>query len=117
MQATAEPPAKDLTGGYLSRVRRNGAVTYAQILSESGELASDGYGVQTADVFIYDRIVTRPAHRRKGLATALMTHLHLARNVPYGPEVLVATEAGRALYETLGWETISPYSTALIEQS
>lgn len=94
MQATTEPPAKDLIGGYLSRVRRNGAVTHAQIFSESGELAADGYAVQTADVFIYDRIVTRPAHRRKGLAKALMTHLHSARKVPCGPEVLVATEAG-----------------------
>lgn len=114
MQATVEPAARRLAVGYQIRVRRNAAVTHAQIFCDSGELAAEGYAVETADVFVYDRIVTQPAHRRKGLAQVLMTKLYAQWQVDGGPQVLVATEAGRALYAALGWETVSPYSTASI---
>jgi len=43
-----------------------------------------------------------------------MTTLHAAKQHPSSPELLVATEDERALYSMLGWETISPYSTASI---
>jgi GNAT superfamily N-acetyltransferase len=89
-------------------------VLEARIFSETGALAASGYAAETRGVFIYDRIVTEPEHRRKGLGHTLMLTLHSARQHPSGPELLVATEDGRALYSTLGWETISPYSTASI---
>jgi hypothetical protein len=43
-----------------------------------------------------------------------MTTLLAAKQHSSSPELLVATDDGRALYSTLGWETISPYSTASI---
>lgn len=114
MRAGGEPPARHLPDGYRIEVKRVGIVWEARIFSESGALAASGYAAETPDVFIYDRIVTAPEHRRKGLGHALMRSLHDARQQMSGPELLVATEDGRALYSTLGWETISPYSTASI---
>ena len=116
MQSTSEPAARRLAVGYQIRVERYGVVTHAQIFCNSGELAADGYAVETTDVFIYDRIVTRPEHRRKGLAQVLMTKLYAARQLDCGPQVLVATEAGRVLYTALGWDAVSPYSTASISR-
>lgn len=64
--------------------------------------------------FVYDRIITDPDHRRRGLGRALMQTLHDARHNLSATELLVATEDGRTLYSALGWTTISPYSTASI---
>ncbi|WP_242443674.1 GNAT family N-acetyltransferase [Sphingobium sp. LB126] len=89
-------------------------VLEARIFFETGALAASGYAVETGDICIYDRIVTEPDHRRKGLGHALMRALHDARRHVGGMELLVATQDGQALYSTLGWETISPYSTASI---
>lgn len=115
MQASAEAAARRLAVGYQIRVRRDGAVTHAQIFCDTGELAAEGYAAETADVFIYDRIITQLRHRRKGLAQVLIANLYAARQID-GPQVLVATEAGRVLYSALGWETVSPYSTASISR-
>lgn len=114
MQATREPPARCLAEGYRVEVERAGTVLEARIFSEAGDLAASGYATESDNVFIYDRIITAPEHRRKGLGHALMLTLHDARPHTACMELLVATEDGRALYSTLGWETISPYSTASI---
>lgn len=114
MRATGEPDPRRLADGYRIEARRVGMVLEARIISETGALAASGYAAETQDVFIYDRIVTEPAHRRKGLGHLLMLTLHAARQRSGNPQLLVATEDGRALYSTLGWETISPYSTASI---
>ena len=114
MRAIDKPPARRLPDGYAIEVDRVGAVIEARIASETGALAASGYAAETRGVFIYDRIVTEPEHRRKGLAHVLMCTLHDTKQDPANPELLVATEDGRALYSTLGWETISPYSTASI---
>jgi GNAT superfamily N-acetyltransferase len=92
-------------------------VSQARIYSEEGALAANGYAAETNDTFIYDRIVTEPEHRRKGLGHALMMALRTTRQRPDNTELLVATEAGRDLYLSLGWETISPYATASITAS
>jgi hypothetical protein len=55
-------------------------------------------------------------HRRKGLGRAVMSLLGRAKARPSLPEVLIATEDGRKLYEALGWRTLSPYSTACIPE-
>lgn len=114
MQATGNFPVRRLADGYRIEVKRVGMVSEARIFSEAGMLAAIGYAAETRNVFIYDRIVTEPDHRRKGLGHALMQTLHDARRNANNMELLVATEDGRALYSTLGWETISPYSTASI---
>ncbi|WP_246152594.1 GNAT family N-acetyltransferase [Sphingomonas montanisoli] len=114
MRAIHTPPVRRLPNGYAIEVSRAGAVMEARIASETGALAASGYAAEAWGVFIYDRIVTAPEHRRKGLGQVLMRALHDARRHSANPELLVATEDGRALYSTLGWETISPYSTASI---
>ncbi|WP_404969369.1 GNAT family N-acetyltransferase [Sphingomonas sp. PP-CC-1A-547] len=91
-------------------------VSEARIFSNGGALAASGYAAETNSVFVYDRIITEPAHRRRGLGRALMQTLHDARQSANSRELLVATEDGRALYSALGWETISPYSTASIAE-
>jgi len=114
MQASGEPIRRHLTEGYRIEAEHVGMVSEARVYSKAGALAASGYAVETREVFIYDRIVTDPQHRRKGLGHAIMTTLHAAKQHPSNPELLVATEDGRALYSTLGWEPISPYSTASI---
>ncbi len=114
MQASDGRAERPLADGYRTEVRRNGAVVEARIWSDTGLLAAGGYAAETQDVFIYDRIVTDPAHRRKGLGQAVMTTLRAVKQHPARPELLVATQDGEALYSTLGWRTISAYSTASI---
>lgn len=100
--------------GYTIEVKRTGMVSEARVFTEAGALAASGYAAETNDVFVYDRIITEPNHRRRGLARALMQTLHDSRQNPSATELLVATEDGRTLYSALGWTTISPYSTASI---
>lgn len=114
MQASGEPIEGQLVEGYRVEAKRVGKVSEARIFSETGALAASGYAAETPEVFIYDRIVTEPQHRRKGLGHAIMATLQAAKQHPGSPELLVATEDGRALYSTLGWEIISSYSTASI---
>jgi len=96
---------------YTLETLRSGAVTEVRIWSGTGELAASGYAAETGHIFIYDRIVTAPAHQRRGLGRLLMATLRKAKQGAATPERLVATEQGRALYEALGWRTLSEFST------
>lgn len=96
---------------YTVESSRMGAVTEVRILSATGELAASGYAAETEHIFIYDRIVTAPEHQRRGLGRLLMATLREAKLNASTPERLVATEEGRALYEALGWRTLSVFST------
>ncbi len=107
-------PRRTLADGYRITTEQSGPVVAVRILGETGELAASGYGAETDHVFVYDRIVTEPAHRRKGLGHVLMQTLHAARRDPDSLELLVATDDGRALYETLGWRVVAPYASASI---
>ncbi|MGH6878591.1 MAG: GNAT family N-acetyltransferase [Rhizomicrobium sp.] len=106
--------ARQLPAGYRLETKTNSAVTHACVLSATGELAASGYAAEYAGVFIYDRILTTEAHRRKGLGAIVMTALASARQSSSAPQILAATPAGRALYLTLGWSDCAPYTTAAI---
>ena len=93
-------------------VEQNGPVITSRIYTSDGALAASGYAVETEQVFIYDRILTETDHRRLGLATAVMAILSSRRRSKASRQVLVATPQGRCLYEELGWEIYSPYTTA-----
>lgn len=88
--------------------QRNGAVVTATVRHGSGELGARGtMGLTGADA-IADRIETQPAHRRRGLASAVMSSL--ARSaVGQGAEhgILVASLDGQRLYATLGWRPVA----------
>lgn len=111
----AAPPP--LAAGYSLQLYRSGPTLSARIVTGRGELAASGHAAEADGVFIYDQIETAPAHQRRGLASYLMQALRSTRKSPAATQVLVATAAGRALYETLGWEMRSPYTTAHVVDS
>ncbi|SDX01317.1 Acetyltransferase (GNAT) family protein [Lysobacter enzymogenes] len=104
-------PAPD---GYTVELYRAGPVARACVVAADGELAASGYAAETADVFVYDRIETAPSHRRKGLGAAVMSALGAARKSRANPQLLVASEDGRALYARLGWTVLAPFAAAAI---
>jgi len=114
MQAGDPPAEKPIPDVYTIEIDRAGDITHVRITSPDADLAASGYAVQTRIAFIYDRIVTAPDHRRKGLGNAVMATLRRAGHDRDTPELLVATSDGRALYASIGWRTLSPYSTAAL---
>lgn len=109
----APDSAPSLSPEYRAEIERDGDVIFARI-TMGDALAASGYAAEQGGVFVYDRIVTEEAHRRRGLGRALMALLGRARRSPGSREILTATAAGRALYLTMGWRDYSPYSTAMI---
>jgi len=112
MQAERWPAPRALPPGYRCETAVEGPVSRAEILTEDGALAASGHAAETAEAFVFDRIVTAPEHRRKGLGVAVMAALRATRTRPHLPELLVATEEGRRLYQHLGWRVLAPYATS-----
>ena len=110
----APADARPLPPGYAAELTVAGPVASVRITTDTGDLAASGYAAELDGVFAYDRIVTDPAHGRRGLGSAVMATLATARRSSASRQVLVATAAGRALYETLGWTVCSPYATAVL---
>ena len=106
--------APDLPAGYRLEVTTSQAITTARILTGGGGIAASGHAVEYAGVFVFDRIVTEAAHRRRGLGRVLIAALGSRRRSDSARRVLVATEDGAKLYASLGWQIESPYSTATI---
>lgn len=104
-----------LPAGYALELTGGAPTTVARITTADGQEAARGRMVCVGDVVIYDRIATEPGHRRRGLARALLLALEAAARARGGRRgLLVATTDGRALYETLGWNLHSLYTTAVI---
>lgn len=106
--------APALARGYRLEMHLQGQVFTARVVAEDGVVAASGHAVEHGRVFVYDRIVTHAAHRRRGLGRAIMAALGARQRSASARRVLVATEDGRALYETLGWDVSTPYSTIMI---
>lgn len=103
-----------LPQGYVLEVA-TGTTATVRVLDPKRDIAAMGHLVTVEDFAVYDRIETQPAHRRRGLARVVMTVLEtIGRRKGAGRGVLVATPEGRPLYESLGWELHSPYTTAVI---
>lgn len=106
----AAPPA-----GYSASVDVEGRSHVVRFADASGQTAACGRVVLNGASAVFDRIETLEPHRRKGLGTALMSALDaVAQQGGAGERLLVATEAGRALYLHLGWQLLAPYSTAVL---
>jgi len=108
-------PAPSLPNGYRLQVSTEYPATIARVFTEDDTLVASGHAVEYEGVFIFDRIATEPAHQHQGLGAALMAALGGAQRSQAAQRVLVATEAGRALYSTLGWSVLSHYSTVTIK--
>jgi len=115
MTQTATAPLEvPLAPEYRIEVSRQGRITTANIFSRDGALAASGHAAAYGSAFVFDRIHTHPAHRRRGLGRALMAALERAQESTDTTRVLVATEEGRALYSALGWRLVTVYSTIMI---
>ncbi|MFF9346301.1 GNAT family N-acetyltransferase [Streptomyces sp. NPDC014734] len=91
--------------GYLVDIEYLHGVVHVRVLDEAGRTAAQGQAAITGEAAVMDRVVTAEAHRRRGLGNFVMRTLAdqaLARGADMG--VLGATDAGHALYETLGWK-------------
>ncbi|WP_142682755.1 GNAT family N-acetyltransferase [Chitinophaga polysaccharea] len=109
------PCKRGLADEYKLEVKNEVPVSIAKVLTINGDIAAIGRLVFVDDFVIYDRIETDALHRRKGLATIIMKTLEniaVSRKKTNG--VLVATEAGKALYESLGWTLYAPYTSVVI---
>ncbi|MFE0134726.1 GNAT family N-acetyltransferase [Streptomyces sp. NPDC059037] len=97
-----EPKAPE---GYTATVETSGAVVLVRVLDAAGERAATGQMAVLGEAAIADRVVTEEAHRRRGLGHFVMRAL-ADRALDEGAHlgILGATDAGRALYETLGWK-------------
>jgi GNAT superfamily N-acetyltransferase len=107
-----------VTSAYSVAMTGAGAVLIAFALTNAGDIAAGGRVALIEDVAVFDQIWTHEAHRRRGLASAVMRTLEnaaVARAARRG--MLVATDAGCALYKTLGWIVHAPYTTATAPQA
>lgn len=101
--------------GYLLSLSTSGAVTDAELRDMDGQLAARGRVAHSDGIATFDQIVTEPTHQRKGLGRVIMAtlgNLSIAQEARVG--VLVATEQGRALYQSIGWTLVSPVTSAVI---
>ncbi|MBS0385857.1 MAG: GNAT family N-acetyltransferase [Proteobacteria bacterium] len=95
-----------------------GAVLIAFAMTNAGDIAAGGRVALIEDVAVFDQIWTHEAHRRRGLASAVMQTLENAAAARSAQRaILVATDAGCALYKTLGWRVYAPYTTAIAPQA
>ncbi|MYM37999.1 GNAT family N-acetyltransferase [Duganella qianjiadongensis] len=91
-------------GGYIARV-----IHVSEGLAASGRIALHGRCA------VFDQVVTEQTHRRLGLGRAVMLTLEaIAEKAGVTERLLVATQAGRPLYEHLGWRVLAPWSTAML---
>ena len=97
------PPAEVPTG-YEVTVRGDGSV-WSVAVTSGGDRAARGWVAVADGVAVFDRIVTEPAHRRRGLGRVVMHRLGGAAGARRS--ALLASEAGRGLYTALGWRVAS----------
>lgn len=108
------PVVFEVPAGCTAKVETRSGAIHVSVIAPDTTLAASGYAAETAGVFAYDRIVTRPDHRRRGLGRAVMGLLQSQRTSDTSRDVLVATDQGRALYTSLGWCMRGSYTTAVI---
>ncbi len=109
---------KPLPEGYfIEIIQQQPDLFFIKINTESKEEAAVGRLIFVDGLAIYDRIKTERSHQRKGLATQVIKELHrLAASKGISENFLVATEQGKFLYESLGWEICSFYTSVVIEE-
>ena len=108
------PPVAPVAG-YVQELRAEGAVLVVEIHDADGRLAASGRAALTRGFAVFDKIVTDPAHQRRGLGRVVMGALReRARTLGAGQGVLLATPEGRALYEVLGWRFEGRMQTVVI---
>ncbi|GAA2291819.1 hypothetical protein GCM10010149_44130 [Nonomuraea roseoviolacea subsp. roseoviolacea] len=101
--------------GYTLAVTTRAGVTVARLLTTAGEMAARGQLAIAGATAVVDKVETAPHHRRRGLGTVVMRALTATAAAGGAADgVLVATPAGRSLYETLGWAVHTPMTAAVL---
>ncbi|MCS3528734.1 GNAT family N-acetyltransferase [Chryseobacterium sp. JUb7] len=109
------PDTVCLPRGYTLEFESYPSAFVAKIMTKTGEQAAIGRVVIVDDIAIYDRILTEKEYQRKGLATFLIKQLEkIALSKKVFKNFLIATEEGKMLYEALGWEVYSFYTSIVI---
>lgn len=89
----------------VSELEENVIVTRATL---HGAVASSGRMAVVGTDAVADRIETNPAHRRRGLGSAVMAALvETARAHGATRGILIASRDGQRLYRSLGWKTVA----------
>ncbi|WP_426478827.1 GNAT family N-acetyltransferase [Chryseobacterium sp. CBSDS_008] len=108
-------PEISLAEGYHLNFSEYNTTFVVRITAENGEQASIGRISLIDNVAVYDRIITEKKHQRKGLARFLLKELEkIALSKGFSNNILVATEEGKLLYQTLGWKVYSLYTSVVI---
>ncbi|MCG8918557.1 GNAT family N-acetyltransferase [Actinokineospora sp. PR83] len=98
---------------YTVELRGTGDVHNVVVRTADGGCAAKGQVAVRGRAAVVDMVETDPAHRRRGLGSVVMTELsRVASTRGAVRAVLVATEAGLALYRGLGWVVESPITAA-----
>ena len=115
LHAGAMAPARPLPAGYRTQLSAGHGGYLIRILDAADVVAASGRITLHDGTAVFDRIATHEHHRRQGLASALMLALDaLAVQAGVSERLLSATEAGAALYATLGWQHLAPYASAVL---
>jgi ribosomal protein S18 acetylase RimI-like enzyme len=98
---------------YAVELNSTGDVHDVVVRTADGGYAAKGRVAVHGRAAVIDMVETDPAHRRRGLGRVVMSELSRVASAR-GAEraVLVATEAGLALYRQLGWTVESPITAA-----
>lgn len=107
---------RDLPDDYTIHHDVYNSTHVVRVMTKNGnEQGAIGRVAIVEDMAVYDQIITDEKHRRKGLASLLMKELEkIALSKGARNNFLVATTEGKSLYETLGWEIYSPYTSIVI---
>ncbi len=117
MATTGPMRPQPLPAGYRAAYATEHGTCVLHLLDAHGSSAATGRLHLHEGCAVFDRIETDPAHRRRGLASAVMGLLDaVAVEAGAQERLLVASEQGRALYLGLGWQVLAPYSTAISPQ-
>ncbi|UOX86950.1 GNAT family N-acetyltransferase [Amycolatopsis sp. FBCC-B4732] len=93
-------PAAVAPPGYAVAVTGS-APAWDVAVSFDGAPAARGRVAVASGVAVFDKIETEPDHRRRGLGRVVMHQLSAVAGAE--TSALLATEAGRGLYASLGW--------------
>ncbi len=106
-------PAAEVPAPYAVEVTGDGPLWQVAVTAE-GSPAARGWVAVDSGVAVFDRIVTEPEHRRRGLGRVVMHRLGVAAGAR--SSVLLASEAGRGLYGALGWRVESDVIPAHVSE-
>lgn len=109
---TARPIVRE---GFKFTLDDLGGVAAVRVVTTDGAPAARGRLTVVDDWALHDRIHVEEPYRRRGLGRLVMQALGAEgarRGAHHG--LLAATEMGRALYQTIGWQALGPWTTAQI---